>query len=157
MKVSSEHMKLFHCGTLSAAVRLMKFQHSLFWITEACREDPTRPVGGKTLGSNEKCERAEMNFNKVENEVQNQEGDGKAIDVVQIATKSGNRVWWRGKIEVLKVENQNHVRNEKHKDADIHREQHVEFKAKREMEKKLKLYNVIELENYIGKSVYEMS
>ncbi|GAU38419.1 hypothetical protein TSUD_52430 [Trifolium subterraneum] len=74
-----------------------------------------------------------------------------------VATKSGNRVWWRGKIEVLKVENQNHVRNEKHKDADIHREQHVEFKAKREMEKKLKLYNVIELENYIGKSVYEMS
>jgi hypothetical protein len=30
----------------------------------------------------------------------------------------------------------------------------MEFKAKKETEKQLKLYNVIELENYIGKSVY---
>jgi hypothetical protein len=32
----------------------------------------------------------------------------------------------------------------------------MKFKAKREMEKQLTLFNVIELENYIGKSVYEM-
>jgi hypothetical protein len=44
---------------------------------------PNRRVGDKNPGSNEKCERAEMNFHKVENEVQNQEGDGKAIEVVQ--------------------------------------------------------------------------
>jgi hypothetical protein len=38
---------------------------------------PNRRVGDKNPGSNE------MNFHKVENEVQNQEGDGKAIEVVQ--------------------------------------------------------------------------
>ena len=60
-----------------------------------------------------------------------------------------------GKIEVLRIENQKHVRNDKPKHADIHHDSKI-WSSKlreREMEKQFKLSSTIELENYIGKSV----